>query len=261
MNGMVLSKTTIKTLVAGLALFFLSALFAVNAVAQKDVITLYGQSFTIDTQAVNIPGEPYQWRDTAYLIPQIFPGILEGEERRSIPEILETLGSASVKYQHELYGCSIYKLAQKMEENGQIDAAFMVNEDGDYKFETVPKALWNGTRQERIDNLYGEIGYWFARNTWQEKVTTYNKLRGQNVLRPIAFLHPYQLYQYSRALYNLDVVVRQSPEVQAAGLQDHGVVKPTTPDCFKKIGSHSDRPVFQGRDSEDDVVFPFPDDP
>lgn len=252
-----------RAMIVSAAIVFSACVFssyaqdAASGSSQKTV-TLYGQKITIDPTKVDIPGEPYQWRDTAYLIPEILPGILENKDKRSLQQLLATLGQWTNKYQYNLYQCSLYNLAQSLEDQGMVDAAYVVKDEKGFSIQPVPERVSTGTRQERVDLLFGALGYWIARNEWAEYVKFYNSAVKEKSLSVSAFDIPARMYKYSRALYNLDYVVRQSPEVEAQDLQGYGVLGVVTPECMENLESPSGQdPIFAP--SEDDVKFPIPD--
>ena len=234
--GFVIVLTLLFAAVSG------QTLFAQNKELSADEksVTLYGQNFTIDPSFINkMQGDdvPYKWEDIAYLVPEILPGILNGEEKKSVQGVLETVSQWAAKYRYDIYECTIYRLAVKMDEQGMLDAAYTYENDEEVYYSAVPERFTNATQQERIDAIYGAIGYWISQGTWQEQIEGYNALRKEALLSPHEFANAVKFYHYSLALNNLEQVLRKSPEVQKAELQNYGRVAPWTAKCFEGIGS------------------------
>ncbi len=221
--------------------------------AEPSTVTLYGQTFTIDTAKIDkLNGDdvPYKWRDTAYLVRNVLPGMLDGATVLPVEDVLSAISDAAAKQRYDVYECSIYNLAQRMEKDGQLDALFLERQDnGSYVMGDIPERLVKGTSQDRIDWIYGGIGYWIARDTWRDQVDDYNAYRTDKSLSPFAFENPAQLYKEWLALFNLETVVRASPQVQDAGLGTYGTVPAWTPDCMQGIGPEDYSP--QGLDHRD----------
>lgn len=194
-----------------------SALLAQDNVAAAEApnelvtVSLYGNNFSIEPSfldRMNGDSTKHQWQDVAYLVPQVLPGIRDGEDMRSIDETLKTIANLTIAYRN-LYDVSIDNLAQDLVDAGHFQIA-EINEDAPFMRERLQMVLSKGGKE--ADALTGYILVWFRNQEWEEKVKKYDDATGESVAIDFDFALPYKNYERFVALFYLDTLVRRSPE-------------------------------------------------
>jgi len=241
-------------LAIGLSFLLSTAAVSTQANAQADVLkpadapqlqsdepvaTLYGQSFTLDmTDLQGLYGDRAGavWSEISNRIPEALPGVFDGSNQKDMSGVLATTGQMAPSYK-SLYECTVYDLAEKLVADGYLSA--LATNDAQLEFVNETVSTWDTERQ--VDYAYAEVDSWFRNNTWQANVEAYNERRSEDqpLLRPFMFVHPNKVYETSRALFALDLMIRNSPEVEQAGLTEHGVMPQSTPTCFQDAETSS----------------------
>lgn len=202
--------------------------------SNEPVATLYGQNFTLDLNDLTaLYGDRAGavWSEISSRTPEALPGVFDGSNQKDMEGVLATTGQMMPSYKN-LYECTVYNLAERLVAEGYLSA--MATNDAQLEFVNETVSGWDSERQ--VDYAYAEVDGWFRTNSWQGNIDAYNERRGDGpLLRPFMFVHPNKVYETSRALFALDLLIRKSPEVQSAGLANHGVQQPTMPKCFEEI--------------------------
>lgn len=178
-------------------------------------VQLYGQEFTPSEHAA---------------LQSALPSMFGGAEQ-DIKTVLEGLGSA-VDAQRSAYEGGLTDLAQSLDQGGYLAAMFMRPDADGYLAidpeDSTYKEMLEGPEANREAYINGEVNSWLEDGSWKDKVDTYNsvKLDGMPELDGAGIAALAQKHDSYEAVRKLDLAVRQSPEVQNAGLSDHGVVEP-----------------------------------
>lgn len=182
-------------------------------------VTLYGQEFTVTEQAV---------------LKSALPSMFDGTGR-DVKTVLETLGQ-SVDAQRTAYEDGLTQLATSLDEGGYLAAMFMrPNDDGYLSInlkDPVYSELLEGSEDNRVNYIKGEVEFWVAEGGWKDKVTAFNSLAAGHLpeLDGTGIADLAGKHDSFKAVQRLDLAARQSDEVQAAGLSRYGIVEPNPVD-------------------------------
>ena len=205
--------------------------------------TIYGQKFSLDLSSLKeFYGDETGkiWSEASAQIPKVFPKIFQYKEPKPMAEILGSFGWAKNNYRN-LYECTARKLADHIVKNEQTIVVANSSEQAEFMRENVLTKS-HGTQ---VDYVYASLNEYFDDGTWDKRLEVYNAENPENTLSVYKFVHPFDLFKSSRAVYVLDLLLRQSPEVQAEGLSAYGSLPRETPECLKDyVEDPQEMPIF-----------------
>jgi len=212
-----MKKSIYIVLLSAFSMVFASSLtFAQEPPKQSTIgeatISLYGNPFTIDPSFIdrNNGDRPHSWKNIAYYIPQLLPGVRGDEDKRSVEETLNTITKVTLLYRN-LYARAIENLSVRLEKEGHFKL-LEANETDPQELKLLREILPFSTPEERVNAIDAYIRVWFREGSWKERIETYNAVNEGDDLPPYAFQNPYRMYQYFLSMFYLDTVVRRSPE-------------------------------------------------
>ncbi|MGH1399390.1 MAG: hypothetical protein ACRBCT_09270 [Alphaproteobacteria bacterium] len=188
---------------------------------KQEVVTIYGHKYTLDFErlanVVPAKNNAYPWKGVGYLIPQILPGILDGDEVHTPLATAAILGDFAARYR-DLFRKDVDKIAVQLDDMGRLDIV-LTNVDPDKDIlrlhQRVKEYLPTAEKEERVNTIAGRIHHWFWNNDWETYVAAYNDQQGDLVVPPSMFEHPHKMYKYAKALDYLHRLVRNSVEYEA----------------------------------------------